>query len=823
MSTELRWQRLQDLFHAACELPEQSREAFAHEHAGDDPQLLDELLAMIQIENSATRRVHEPLCSTRELIAAANHIAPGTRFGPWAVVRQIGRGGMGQVYLAHRADGAYQRNVALKVVGDLQMDAQQRAFFEVERQLLAQMDHPAIAQIHDAGSDDTGRPWLVMEYIEGSPITSFCEQAGMSLRQRIELFMRVCEGVMHAHQKGIVHRDIKPANVLVSQIDGVPVPKLIDFGIAMGISGGPVQPAGTPGYMAPEQLDPQQRSDSRSDIYSLGALLYEIVGGLRPPDCASLPPGGARPSLQLDTLDADDIQTLARRRGLAPRRLISTLRNELDWVIAQAMQPDPAARYSSVSLLSGDLQRFLDGYPVHAAPPRRSVAIRKFIARHRSASAAALLATAALLAGIGGIVWGLQKAEREAQRAVATADFLGTILGSVDPDVARDLDKTLMLKVLDEASRRVATELQDQPDAKIQVQFAIAESYTALGMNAQAIEHLESARETAIATHGRHSWTDLLAIQRMSLILPPEQAVDMLREAIPFAARHQHGSNRTLAPNLRSRMSWALRDLGRHGDALRESERAYHELRELVPPDHPQRLDAAQYLAANLADAGRFDEAIPMLREAIERRAETLGIDHPRTLGQRLSLAVFHLQKRDYAGGEAELKSMLEPVASQFGADSAMMMRVRNNLGGALRQQGKIEEAGPHYEFAYDYALHRNGPTHRLTLMTRHNHANWLLDAGHVRQALDEQLACLDIAMQTLGPDHGITSEILRGLGLAQIASHDLAGARQSLERSLAIKRAMYGDKPEPLARINEALALLQTAENQPPAVVELK
>lgn len=212
-----------------------------------------------------------------------------------------------------------------------------------------------------------------------------------------------------------------------------------------------------------------------------------------------------------------------------------------------------------------------------------------------------------------------------------------------------------------------------------------------------------------------------------------------------------------------------------------------------------------------------------MLREAIDRRTEILGYDHPRTLGVRLSLAVFYLQQRDYAQGEVELKSMLEPVASQFGEDSAMMMRVRNNLGGALRQQGKIEEAGPHYEFAYQHALRQHGQSHRLTLISRHNHANWLLDAGQVQQALDEQRACLELTMELLGPDHDITAEVLRGLGLAQIASQDLPGARQSLERSLAIKRSIYGDNPRPLARLNEAFTLLEAAEQQPPGVVDLE
>ncbi len=815
MSTERRWQRLQDLFHAACELPPEAREAFARSRAGDDALLLDELLAMLRIEGSATWKVREPMKSAQALVEAAQTLPQGARFGPWAVDRPIGRGGMGQVYLAHRADGAYEREVALKLVGQSMLDAHQRAFFEIERQWLAQMHHPAIAQIHDAGTDEEGRPWLVMEYIQGQPITRFCEEHALSLRQRIELFLRVCDGVQHAHQKGVVHRDIKPGNVLVSRIDGTPAPYLIDFGIAAG-AGDAAQPAGTPGYMSPEQADPGQQGDSRSDIYSLGALLYEIASGARPPTAGD--GDDARlPSQRIRTLAPDDIRTLAQRRGLAPQRLIRTLREDLDWVVARAMQPDPAARYQSVSLLADDLRRFLDGHPVAAAPSRRRVAVRKFIARHRLGVGTAALVLLALVGGLAGTAWALQKAEREATRARVAADFLGNVLSSVDPDFARDLDKTLMLRVLDEATSRVATELAADPRGRIEVEMVIAETYTGLGLPEKASTLLESARDTARRQFGATSREDLLVAQRLSEALTSTgrfaESETVLREAIDTATRHPRLAGSTLVPDLRSRLSWTLRQRSRIQEALSEAREAYDELVATTPENHPQRLDAGQRLAILLSDTGHYDEAIELLGDMIGRRSEILGFDHPRVLNMRLSLGVFHLQKRDYPGGEAVFKAMLEPATRQWGTEAMTVTMIHGNLAGALRQQGKVEEAGPHYKLAYEQALRQGGPEAPYAVTTRHNHANWLLDAGQVELSHDEQAASLVLAEKVFGSDDNVTSEVLRGLGRSQIALGRLEEARASLERSLAIKTALYGDADGPLARLREDFARLEAAE----------
>ena len=818
MSTEIRWQRLQDLFHTACELPIDAREDFARKQAADDPALLDELLAMLLIESSATSKVNDSMRPMRDLLHASQTLPPGTRFGPWALIEPIGHGGMGQVYLARRADGAYERKVALKVMDAIGLAPAQYAFFEVERQLLAQMQHPAIAQIHDGGTDAQGRPWLAMEYIKGERITDFCDQRTLSLRRRIELFLRLCDGVQHAHQKGVVHRDIKPGNVLGHEINGVPTPCLIDFGIAIG-AGEENRPAGTPGYMSPEQADPTQHVDSRCDIYSLGGLLYELIIGVRPPATPEHDSESSSPSRHLATLDPEQIQTLAERRGLAPKHLLLTLREDLDWVIAKAMEPNPDQRYQSVSLLANDLTRFLAGYPVSAAPPRRIVAAQKFVSRHRIGVFTAALVLMSLIGGLMSTSWALHQAKLESQRKQITADFLSSILSSVDPDFSGEMDKTLMLHVLDDAAQRIEVEMADDPDGRSDIQRTIAESYTALGMPRKAIPLLESTKATVRAKNGAGigSVEDLLTAQRLGSALVDagrfEESEQVFREAIESGSSAKRRVPEGMVADMRSRLSWTLRQRGKMDDALAEARRAYAELVAKAPEDDPQRLDAGGRLAILLSDAGHYDEAIALIRDMIARRTEQLGADHPRTLAWRLSLAVFYLQKRDYAAGEMVLKAMLGPVAKKYGENSSMLAMVHNNLGGALRQQGKVEEAGPHYRFAYEFNLSHNGPEAPNTFMARHNLANWLLDDGQIQKAYEEQVACLEISERIFGADHNVTSEILRGLGMAQLALGELDDARLSLERSLRIKTEIYGNAEGPLARLHENLAQLEAAE----------
>lgn len=321
------WNRLQQLFHAACALPIPERDAFAQAQAGDEPELLRELLAMLDVEEAATEAVRKPLREVAISLPIASELPAGTRFGPWQVERLIGKGGMGQVYLGQRADGAYDLKVAIKVIGTQQSDSQRRAYFEFERQLLAQMQHPAIAQILDAGSDEHGRLYLVMEYVEGQSLTHWCSEHKLSLRERVKLLIRVTEGVQHAHQKGVIHRDLKPGNILISNVAGEPVPKIIDFGIAARTSDEGTQAmlvaAGTPGYMSPEQVSPDMDVDSRSDVYSLGAILFELVSGKRPrgtrttSDSSNDP---LRPSDRIQTLSPEEMSDLAAKLRTPPAK-----------------------------------------------------------------------------------------------------------------------------------------------------------------------------------------------------------------------------------------------------------------------------------------------------------------------------------------------------------------------------------------------------------------------------------------------------------------------------------------------------------------------
>lgn len=815
MSIELRWQRLQDLFHAACQLDPARREAFARSQADDDPVLLQELMEMLAIEGSATARLHGPMHSARGLLAADAKILPGARFGAWEIVRAIGQGGMGQVYLARRADGSFQREVALKLVAQDGLDPRQRAFFEVERQLLGQMNHPAIAQIHDAGTDELGRPWLVMEYIEGNAITEFCEENALSLGQRIQLFLRLCEGVQHAHQQGVVHRDIKPSNVLVRHTDGMPMPCLIDFGIATG-SGDTAVPAGTHGYMSPEQVDPQARVDSRSDVYSLGALLYELLSGKRPQADESDATGRV-PSLRLATLDPDTVQSVAELRGLPPQRLLRTLREDLDWIVSKAMDPDPNQRYSSVVLLADDLERFLQGHVVRAAPPSRLVAMRKFMRRHRLGVAAMGVLLLALAGGLAGTTWALQKARTEAHRKQVSADFLASILSSADPALAGSLDKTLLLRVLDTAAERVGTELATDPEGQIDVRMAIARSFYSIGNVDKAIPQVEAAR-TLLRTHGgANSVRDAELTMRLGDMFTGvgriAEAEATLREAITMSTALGTRAPATQVPDLRSRLAYALLEQGKVDEALEQARAGYQGLSAILPENHTLVISAGERLAALLNETDHADEAMALLRKLIATRAEDVGSDHPYVLRMRITLATFLLRRDQPEEAETELRAILGPAAAQHGENSSIVAAIHQRLGGALREQGKVEEAGPHYRFALDYHERATGPESPYAIIMRHSYANWLLADGQAEAALDELTRCRTLAEGPYGPKSPFMQEILGSLGKAQLLLGQLEAARTTLEEARAIQIALYGETggfPEDLQR---SFAQLEAAE----------
>ncbi|NLA66700.1 MAG: serine/threonine protein kinase, partial [Gammaproteobacteria bacterium] len=354
------------------------------------------------------------LLATRAGTVAADDartLPSGARIGRYRIVELLGRGGMGEVYRAAQL-APVRRTVALKLLRGRRLDARRLAAFEVERQMLAQMRHPAIAQVYDADTTPAGEPWFAMEFIAGSTLTGYCEARALPLAQRLRLFIGICEGVQHAHQKGVVHRDLKPGNLLVDEVDGRPHPKVIDFGIATAAGGGEREVAGTPDYMSPEQAAGEPGMvDTRSDVWSLGVVLFELLTGHRPLAAGETLAGDARtlalPSRRLDTLPPEEGRRLARARGVSVPRMRRLLRHELDWVVARAMAHERSARYPSAAALADDIQRFLDGRALSAVPATRRYVAGKFMRRHRAGLAATAVAVAAMVGGLALSLHGL--------------------------------------------------------------------------------------------------------------------------------------------------------------------------------------------------------------------------------------------------------------------------------------------------------------------------------------------------------------------------------------------------------------------------------
>ncbi len=404
--SETKRQREESLFEAAVKITDRAeRSAFLSDACRDDAVLRERLELLIeghfQAEGFLTRSPKHPFTPAEPPAPEA----PSLLSGRYRLLEKIGEGGFGEVWLAEQ-QAPVRRHVAIKVL-KLGMDTRQVVRrFEAERQTLALMDHPNIARVLDAGATDTGRPYFVMDLVRGVRITEYCDQHNLPTGERLELFIQVCLAIQHAHQKGIIHRDIKPSNILVTLLDGAPVPKVIDFGIAKAIqadvpdvtlSTQHPQFLGTPSYVSPEQAERGGLDiDTRSDLYSLGVLLYELLTGKPPFEARDLTPGGfdafrqiirerepLRPSSRLKRLAGEERTTTAQRRRTDAPRLIQLLKGDLDWIVMKCLEKDRARRYATASDLAQDLQRFRVSDPVTARPPTTAYRLGKFVRRNR--------------------------------------------------------------------------------------------------------------------------------------------------------------------------------------------------------------------------------------------------------------------------------------------------------------------------------------------------------------------------------------------------------------------------------------------------------
>lgn len=742
---------------------------------------------------------------------------PGLRIGAYQLKRSLGAGGMGEVWLAEQLEPV-RRPVALKLMQRQLLNPMSEAYFEVERQALARMDHPAIAKVFDAGRTPEGHPWLVMEWIDGEPLLDWCRQRQPDLPTRLRLLAALARGVQHAPARGVLHRDLKPGNVLVVQVDGQPQPKLIDFGIALGLDAGPHSPgnvhsyeaAGSGAFMSPEQrAGAAEAIDPRADVYALGMILLCLL--LPEARLSALGDDSADPQRLRARFDA----ALATGRGRS-EPLLSALPRPLLQVLRCALAPRQAERYASAEALALDLERYLRRRPLAVMGEGRRYRFGLFLRRNALAASAVAAIVLALAAGLSFALYGLRQARSEAEHARVMSGFMSDVLTGVDPQYADGLDRSLLNRILDDAARNAERQLGSRPDALAEVLGVVGSTYANVGEHARGIDLLRQGHALATShlppshparLHLARRLADALAITGEA-----KEAEAVLRPALAvvggFDPRYP-----LAAPDLRLSLAWALRDQGRFEEALVEVRAARAELAGLPTPDgDPDPLTAGYVEQVVLSDMGRAAEAEALLRPLLQAHVAAFGENHARSLRLSNSLGVLLLQQRRFAEAEPVLRQTVSGSEQAYGPQHLATLNPISNLAGALRQQGKVEESGPFYRRAYEGFVAAFGETHPRAIQTLANLGNYQLSAGDAQASLQSHLRARSLSEGVFPAEHPVVEETHFGAGKAHAALGQWAEAQIELERALQLRTARLPPEHPGIADVQAELDKVRTA-----------
>jgi serine/threonine protein kinase/tetratricopeptide (TPR) repeat protein len=765
----------------------------------------------------------------------------GIVIGPYHLLQRIGEGGMGEVWLAEQKQPV-RRRVAVKLIKAGMDTREVVGRFASERQALALMDHPAIAKVLDAGSTPEGAPYFVMEYVAGVPITAYCDDHKLNTRERLELFMHVCDGVQHAHQKAIIHRDLKPSNILVTEVDGKPAPKIIDFGVAKALTQKLTADTmftrvgvlvGTPEYMSPEQaLSSGEDIDTRTDVYSLGIVFYELLAGAPPIELRKIafdeflrrlredePP---KPSTNVRTQDPATSTEMARKRQTEPPALARQIRGDLDSIALKALEKDRSRRYGSPSDFAADIGRYLNNEAVLAVPPSVDYRARKFARRYRAPLATAVaFALVLIMAAVVSIRQSVH-ANREAAVAQVVNDFLqNDVLAQASVAAQSGLsvkpDPDLKVRTaLDRAAARIAGKFDHEPEVEASIRDTIGKTYTSLGVYPEARKQLERALELRRNVLGMENPQTLETATNVGIVLSEQ---GKYAEAEALDSKTVEIQRRVLGPEHpdtlagMNNLGWVYRGQGKYPQAEALLSQTLEISRRRLGAENPITLRAMNSLASTYSGQAKYAKAEALLNQTVEIARRVLGPEHPVTLRDLNSLAGVYNSQGKYADAEAIFNQVLEVRRRVLGPEHPDTLSAIGNLALVYVREGKYAEAEAGFSQVMEIQRRVLGPEDPGTLLTTSTLAEIYDRQGKYAQAEAGYSQAMEIGDRVLGPENPSTLLWTANLGFVLLQEGKYAQGESLIRKSFEIERRVLG--PEHPSTISNMESLAEAYRDQ--------
>ncbi len=819
------WQRIEALFYAARELSPVARPAFLDQACGTDLSLKREVESLLDSSDKSIGFLKESVQeAARHFAASDQEIFTGRQIGSYRLLRVLGEGGMGRVYLAARADDLYQQQVAIKLMHAGLGQAQRMLLrFGAERQILANLNHPNIARLLDGGIED-GLPYLVMEYVDGVAIDQYCRSHKLALEERLRLFTTLCGAVEYAHKNLVVHRDIKPGNILVSN-DGVP--KLLDFGIAklLDPEGGEVAATRTTErLMTPEYASPEQvrgdRITTSTDVYALGVLLYELLSGRRPFHFETASPIDVALAICEQEPTAPSIIGKTHPQT-APPDASKKLSGDLDNIVLMAMRKEPARRYVSVGQLAEDIEAYLGGYPVHARTDTWKYRSGKFVRRHKAAVTAALVIAVALVGFSIGMGVLERRAQRERLAAEREAQFLNSIFQSTTPEQTKGKQITGR-ELLDQGASRVESEFSGEPQLQATLFDNIGRAYLGLGLYDKAEPLLQRAydlkRKTAGDTLDTAATEDGLATA-IRLSFQYKRAEPLFRNALAIRQNKLAANDPMVAAsmsNLGECLYWDAQN--------QEAESLLRTALEIQRRQQPQSapLSATEnYLSLVLQRKGQFSEASQLLRDALAIDGRVDGTDSPSYANSLHNLAGTLIDAGDLSGAEAMDRQALDLRRKINGAGHPDLGYPLNNLGFIFLERGDWAGAAPFLQEALEIRRKISNKDARLAAALN-NRARMLQEKGEYKSAQETYDQSLAMMREASGPESWSIAKIMANLGLLYLDTGDYPKAEQYERQALEMRQKLGGAESPDAASSFINLALVRSMQRDPASAATL-